>query len=151
MIEVSFGGGTIAFLWMLVKVAPQCECLLSVSSILWPGWMEKRDFLATAAQETVKPTEICQFAPYRCPQCKKREKENGRERQDSFQSITLTRFYTEWRAMQQILAGSRELGIICNNIHSMAVTFSLSWFSFSHPFLVSFSEAILGLIIILIE
>ncbi len=103
----------------------------------------------------VKPAEICQFAPCRCPQCRKRKKENGRERQDSFQSITLTGFYTEWRAMHQILGGSPELGIICNNIHSsihsMAVTFSLSWFSFSHPFLVSFSETILGLIIILIE
>ncbi len=162
MTEFSFLGGELAltfffffFKWMLVKVTPQCECLLSVSSILWPGWMEKHDFLATAAQETVKPAEICQFAPCRCPQCRKRKKENGRERQDSFQSITLTGFYTEWRAMHQILGGSPELGIICNNIHSsihsMAVTFSLSWFSFSHPFLVSFSETILGLIIILIE
>lgn len=96
--------------------------------------MERRDFLASAAQETVKPAEICQFAPCRCPQCKKWEKENGRELQDSFQSITLTGFSTEWRAMHQILVGSRELGIICANIHSsihcMAVTFSLSWFSF---------------------
>ncbi len=136
---VILGGELSPFLWMLVKVTPQCECLLHVSSILWPGWMEKRDFLVTAAQETVKPAEICQFALYCCPQCKKREKENGRERQDSFQSITLTGFYTEWRAMHQILAGSRELGIICNNIHSsihsMAVTFSLSWFSFPILFL----------------
>lgn len=75
--------------------------------------MERCDFLATAAQEAVKPTEICQFAPCRCPQCWKQEKENGREWQDFFQSITLTGFYTEWRAMHQILAGSSELGIIC--------------------------------------